>query len=340
MMVDPDAPWAGRARRSMGKRSREHDVAVVLHRGIGCPLTMGRSPRVGRGARVSPFPQAPRASGRGLDLALRPALAASMLFSQVLDALARRDGGWTASAPADWMQGRSMFGGLQSAIALRAMREVVPADLPLRVLQTTFIAPVAGPVGVASRVLRAGKGTTHAEARLVDGDQITTLVVGVFGRGRPSKAEVAPKLAAEPPGAQEPLEFPFRPGLLRGVRSAFQDSLAVGRSAPVRDEGGAGVARRALERRPRADEREPRGRHGRRDPAAGLRDALEVRSRELRDLDAGNAGRLLRCPAARGLARAGRGPRGPQRVHQPVVDDLRPWRGPVALSHQSMVVFG
>ncbi len=151
-----------------------------------------------------------------------------MLFSQVLDSLARRDGGLTASAPADWMQGRSMFGGLQSAIALRAMREVVPADLPLRVLQTTFIAPVVGPVGVASRVLRAGKGTTHAEARLVDGDQITTLVVGVFGRGRPSEAEVAPKLTPAPTGAEEPFEFPFVPGYSAAFAQHFKIRLLSG----------------------------------------------------------------------------------------------------------------
>ncbi len=150
-----------------------------------------------------------------------------MLFSQVLDSLVRRDGGWTASAPADWMQGRSMFGGLQSAIALRAMRQVVAADLPLRILQTTFIAPVASTVAVEARVLRAGKGTTHAEARLVDGGQTTTLVVGVFGRGRPSKAEVAPKLT-EPPGAQEPFEFPFVPGYSAAFAQHFKIRLLSG----------------------------------------------------------------------------------------------------------------
>ena len=139
-----------------------------------------------------------------------------MLFSEVLGSLSRReqgDGPWTVSVPDDWLQGRSIFGGLQSALALRAMRDLVPADRPLRVLQTTFVAPVAGAVDVHAQVLRAGKGTTHAEARIVAGGQTTTLVVGIFGRGRPSKAEVAPPPAPVPPREQEPFVFPFIPGL-------------------------------------------------------------------------------------------------------------------------------
>jgi acyl-CoA thioesterase len=137
-----------------------------------------------------------------------------MLLSQVLDSLARREGVCTVAVPDDWMQGRSVFGGLQAALALRAMRGFVSAELPLRVLQTTFVAPVAGTLDIHAQVLRAGKGTTHAEARLVADGQTTTLVVGVFGRGRPSKAEVIPPPPAAPgPEAQRAIEFPFVEGL-------------------------------------------------------------------------------------------------------------------------------
>jgi acyl-CoA thioesterase len=139
-----------------------------------------------------------------------------VLLSEVLDSIMRREGGCTVSVPDDWMQGRSVFGGLQVALGLRALRDAVPADLPLRVLQTTFVAPVTGSVEIDARVLRAGKGTTHAEARLVDRGETTTIVVGVFGRGRPSKAELVPqlpRLASD----HEAIEFPF----VRGISVAF-----------------------------------------------------------------------------------------------------------------------
>ena len=85
-----------------------------------------------------------------------------MLFSQVLDSLAIQNGVGSATVPADWMQGRSVFGGLQSALALRAMRAFVAAEVPLRALQTTFIAPVSGAVTLEARVLRTGKSVVQA----------------------------------------------------------------------------------------------------------------------------------------------------------------------------------
>lgn len=40
--------------------------------------------------------------------------------------------------PEAWTQGRTIFGGLQAALVLRAMRGLVPQAVPLRVLQTSL----------------------------------------------------------------------------------------------------------------------------------------------------------------------------------------------------------
>lgn len=107
--------------------------------------------------------------------------------------MARDADGWIARVPADWLQGRSTFGGLQSALALRALRSVAP-EHPLRVLQTTFIAPVGeGAMRIVPSVLRAGKTTIHAEAKIFDGSTLAALVVGVFGKSRPSEIRVVPR---------------------------------------------------------------------------------------------------------------------------------------------------
>jgi acyl-CoA thioesterase len=117
-----------------------------------------------------------------------------MRFSEVLDAGTTTDGVWSTTVGEDWLQGRSLFGGIQSAIALRAMRRLVHPDVPLRVLQTAFVAPVAaGRVGVVARVLRTGKNVTQVEARIVNGAETAALVVGVFGQARASRVEVVPK---------------------------------------------------------------------------------------------------------------------------------------------------
>ena len=66
-----------------------------------------------------------------------------MTLSEILDSMQLGDGSIEVVIGKDWLQGRSVFGGLQAAIALCAMRTVVPASVPLRTLQMTFIAPVS-----------------------------------------------------------------------------------------------------------------------------------------------------------------------------------------------------
>lgn len=151
-----------------------------------------------------------------------------MLFSEVMQSLKPDGDSWTATVPEDWMQGRSVFGGLQAAYALRAMRALVPAELPLRTLQTTFLAPVpAGVVRVRARVLRQGKSAIHVEARLEDGAQTLCLTVGVFGAGRASAIALMPRQpVVENP---KPLEFRHIPGVTPNFTQHF--SAAPGASA-------------------------------------------------------------------------------------------------------------
>ena len=126
----------------------------------------------------------------------------------------------------DWLQGRSLFGGLQAAIAVAAMRSQVPAGLPLRTLQMTFIAPVpAGEVRAVAQLLRSGKSAVHVQARLEDEHgELLALVIGVFGSGRESRVRRAPQLAAaDTAAAATPL--PFLPGVTPNFMQHFRVSL-------------------------------------------------------------------------------------------------------------------
>jgi acyl-CoA thioesterase len=136
-----------------------------------------------------------------------------MLYSEVLGSVKEHEGGgWTATVSEDWLQGRSIFGGLQAALALRAMRFVAPGGVPLRSLQITFLAPVpAGSLHLQARVLRAGKSATHVEAQLTDGQQTLCTAIGIFGAARPSVVQITP---AQPVvTCDKPIIFPYIPGL-------------------------------------------------------------------------------------------------------------------------------
>lgn len=123
--------------------------------------------------------------------------------------------------PEDWLQGRSVFGGLQAAIAVQALRTVVDPAVPLRALQMAFIAPVPqGVVRADARPLRSGKNVTHAESTLRGADgQTLAHVIGVFGAARASEVQRAPTMP-EVDSARS-IRFPFLAGVVPSFTQHF-----------------------------------------------------------------------------------------------------------------------
>lgn len=141
-------------------------------------------------------------------------------WSRLLAATRAHGGTATLEVTADWLQGRTVFGGLQAAVAVQAMRGLVP-DTPLRTLQGTFLAPVPqGVLTAQARVLRTGKSATHVEARIVEGEATLALLVGVFGAPRASGVTVTPR---QPPVAAGPaIDFLYAPGLTPAFTQHFK----------------------------------------------------------------------------------------------------------------------
>jgi len=128
--------------------------------------------------------------------------------------------------PEDWLQGRTLFGGLQAVIGLAAMRTVAP-QAPLRSLQVTFLAPVSGgAVNATARILRSGKNTSHVEARIVDGDNTLALMVAVFGQPRSSAIAVRPAQPAVTPA--KAIELPWVQGVNPNFTQHFKARWIVG----------------------------------------------------------------------------------------------------------------
>ncbi len=143
-----------------------------------------------------------------------------MQFSELLSSITLGPGTCTANVSDDWTQGRSLFGGLQVVLAMRAMRTLVAADVPLRSLQTAFIAPVpAGVVTVQARVLRSGKSATQIEARIVGEEETQCLVIGIFGQGRASTISRMP--VQQPASSERPIDMPYRSGAMPAFTQHF-----------------------------------------------------------------------------------------------------------------------
>ena len=141
-------------------------------------------------------------------------------FSVLLSRMQAGEGASLLEVPDDWLQGRTLFGGLQAVVGLAAMRSIAP-DAPLRSLQVTFLAPVpGGPVRALARILRSGKSATHVEARIVDGDNTLALMVGVFGLPRTSAVALRPRQPDVAP--QTAVQVPFIPGVTPNFTQHFR----------------------------------------------------------------------------------------------------------------------
>lgn len=134
-----------------------------------------------------------------------------MKLSELLRTIRIESGTAECVVDDSWTQGRSVFGGLQAAIVLAAMRDRVPDDLPLRSLQMSFVAPVAaGPVRATAQLLRSGRSATQVEGCLVEGDARLAPAVAVFGSARESVVAHAPQRPDVARGAAR--RFPYIDG--------------------------------------------------------------------------------------------------------------------------------
>jgi acyl-CoA thioesterase len=133
-----------------------------------------------------------------------------------------------ADTTPDWLQGKAMFGGLQGALGVLAMRVAVGDALPLRALQMTFVAAVdEGPAVADASVVRRGRAVTHAQCTLSSNGRPAALLVGLFGAARDSKA-IADMPMPELRRPADLKEVPYMPGVMPGFLQHYRQRWAGG----------------------------------------------------------------------------------------------------------------
>jgi acyl-CoA thioesterase len=156
-------------------------------------------------------------------------------YRQVLDQLRPDGADWIAEVSEDWLQGRTIFGGMQVALAVRAMRALMPSDaprLPLRSLQATFVGPIPAGAGIrlGASLLRSGKSVTHARCDLVHEGTVACTVVAIFGAARRSSFALEiprPVVSAEADALPDP---PYVEGISPAFTKHIQLRWAEGQS--------------------------------------------------------------------------------------------------------------
>lgn len=123
---------------------------------------------------------------------------------EILAAATPIEGGFRAEIPSDWLQGRTAYGGLSSALALHAAQGIEPDLPPLRSAQIAFIGPLSGTVSVTATKLRRGRTAAFIQADIVSDAGLGYRAVFVFMAEQPSRVELKGGLARTlPPPAPD-----------------------------------------------------------------------------------------------------------------------------------------
>lgn len=105
----------------------------------------------------------------------------------VVETLVPEGDGFAVDAPAEWSQGRTLYGGITAAFAYEAARRSNDALPPLRSAQFMFVGPASGRLRFTSTVLRRGRSSTLIAADCFSEEGTAAKAVFVFGGMRESK---------------------------------------------------------------------------------------------------------------------------------------------------------
>lgn len=124
-------------------------------------------------------------------------------FSKLLQALRQPAKRPSVTVPEDWLQGRTVYGGLAAALCLEACQLAISEPPPLRAAQFAFVGPASGLLEFDCTTLRRGKSTVFAGVDLITPQGLATRAIFCFGSARASVLSYANLAAPEVADAQD-----------------------------------------------------------------------------------------------------------------------------------------
>ncbi len=138
-----------------------------------------------------------------------------MHFNTLLDGVDNRSNSGPLSIPQNWSQGRTAFGGLLTAMIVRAMSAEVDDKRLLRFITISFVNPVTPGDGFIIDVnkLQEGRTVTQMEGRAVQGDKTIAVVQSGFGLPRESSIHIDSAEAPVVPPPEDGTGLMYIPGI-------------------------------------------------------------------------------------------------------------------------------
>ncbi len=91
--------------------------------------------------------------------------------------------------PENWLQGRTCYGGLSTALAYQAAKLVGDDLPPLNSAQIAFAGPLSGEVEITASILRRGRNTAFVKSEIRSGDETGLSCTFIFKSSRDSHVD-------------------------------------------------------------------------------------------------------------------------------------------------------
>ena len=127
-------------------------------------------------------------------------------LAQLTNALAEEGGECRIEAPANWSQGRTLYGGMTAALCFEAAKRLTDDLPPLRSAQFTFIGPASGLLRLRPLLLRRGRNSAMVEVDCRTDEGNAARASFAFAAARESRVEheLTPAPAVPVPDECEP----------------------------------------------------------------------------------------------------------------------------------------
>jgi len=142
-----------------------------------------------------------------------------------------------------WAQGRTVFGGVSTAMLYAAMRTEVESKRVLRSMNTSFVGPlkVGIPVILEVEVLRVGRSVTQVVARAIQEKQVAIVSQASFGMDRESRITVEANITHQLVEPEKGFFIKYQEGVTPPFLKHFDLSLCLG-EAPFSNSSGHDLA--------------------------------------------------------------------------------------------------
>ena len=150
-----------------------------------------------------------------------------MNLATLLAGAERGHGRLALDMPTDWMQGRTIYGGLSAALAFEAARTCLSDPPPLRSLQVAFLGPFAGRIEASAEVLRQGRSSSFVQADVRSEAGLGLRATFLLSSARPSAVDFQ-----EAPAPQAPDPDGAAPALLKAPPTFFSNRLEYRHALP------------------------------------------------------------------------------------------------------------